>query len=208
MCVFLAYGAGALCAGFTEMMHHYPRAMTDFEIKDRNRRVWKTGCAAAGVVAMIFFMFGCAPATVASHQAVPPVKPVEAPRDESEGWIKGSLTSLEDGTRYEFRIQKKMAWGGSATGGVVAIHPETKARLSGQYTAMLQSSRAAAFAMNSSRQWASGWATETSRNANAFASLTGVDLAIQLRLEIMSGFSPHGMGEGIDNHGHHYQVQF
>lgn len=157
----------------------------------------------------LLLVSGCAaPSTVVTRPAPPPVKPVEAPRDESEGWIKGSLTSLEDGTRYEFRIQKKMAWGGSATGGVVAIHPGTKARLTGQYTGMLQSSHATAFAMNSSRQWASGWATETSRNANAFASLTGDGLAIQLRLEIMSGFSPHGMGEGLDNHGHHYQVQF
>lgn len=157
---------------------------------------------------LLLLVAGCAshPEVATHHEA--PVKHVEVPRDESDGWIKGTLISLEDGTHYEFRIQKKMAWGGSATGGVVAINPTTKERLAGQYTGMMQSSRANAFAMNSSGQWASGWATATSRNANAFASLTGGDVSIQLRMEIMSGFSPHGMGEGLDNHGHHYQVQF
>ena len=108
--------------------------------------------------------------------------------DPSDKWIKGTLTCLEDGTVLSFRIQKKMALGGSAAGGVVAINSATKSRFTGQYTGLMQSD----FTM-----------------ANAVGTLNDQQgTVIQLRMQIRAGWSPHGIGEGIDNHGNHYQIQF
>jgi hypothetical protein len=139
-----------------------------------------------------------------------------APADPSDKWIKGTLTCLESGTALSFRIQKKMAWGGSATGGVVAINPTTNERFSGQYTGMMESghinSSATATAWGSGG-YATGSATGFTRwqseMANAAATLNDQKgTVIQLRMQIHAGWSPHGIGDGIDNHGNHYQVQF
>lgn len=138
------------------------------------------------------------------------------PADPSDKWIKGTLTCLENGAALSFRIQKKMAWGGSATGGVVAINPTTNERFSGQYTGMMESGRihgsATATAWGSggyATGSATGFAHWQSEMANAAATLNDQKgTVIQVRMQIHAGWSPHGIGEGIDNHGNHYQVQF
>src|SRR5687768_3657635 len=120
-----------------------------------------------------------------------------APADPSDKWIKGTLTCLESGAVLSFRIQKKMAWGGSATGGVVSINPATNERFNGQYTGMIESGRVHSSATGSVR-----WQSEM---ANAVATLNDQKgTVIQLRMQIHAGWSPHGIGDGIDNHGNHY----
>lgn len=135
--------------------------------------------------------------------------------DPSDGWIHGSLTCVEDGTSYSFRIQKKIAWGGSATGGVVALKEGT--RLSGQYTGILPGGRSSAWAnasgWNSRGDYASAnasaFATWRSTVANAQGTLTDGDgTMIQIAMQIQSGWSPHGIGQGVDNKGRRYTLQF
>ncbi len=157
----------------------------------------------------LLFVAGCASAPTAPQQG-------QAPRDPSDGWIKGTMTRLEDGVVYSFRIQKKFAFGGSATGGVAAIHPSGGPRLAGQYTGMMASGHANSWGEASA--WGSGgWATAQgsgftrwqSETANAQATLNdGQGLVIQIRMLIHAGWSPHGMGEGLDNQGRHYQITF
>lgn len=163
--------------------------------------------SACSVLAL--FLAGCASAPSAPQQG-------EASRDPSDRWIKGNMTRLEDGVVYSFRIQKKLAFGGSATGGVAAIHPSGGPRLAGQYTGMMASGHANSWAQASA--WGSGgWATAQgsgytrwqSETANAQATLTDDQgLAIQIRMLIKAGLMPHGMGEGLDNQGRHYQITF
>lgn len=130
-------------------------------------------------------------------------------KDPTDGWLKGTLTCLADGTAMPFRIEKKMAWGGSATGGVAATHPVTSERFTGQYTGILPSSRGTAQLHTPSGRWLYGNYQETGRNANAVATLTGdKGTVIQLEMQILAGWTPHGIGSGADNRGQRYQVQF
>lgn len=145
-------------------------------------------------------------ASCASNPAAP--KPEPPPKDPTASWIKGTLTCLDDGAVLPFRIQKKWAWGGSASGGVAATHPATGERFQGQYTALLQASRSHA-TIYSGGQWAYANTHQTSRNANTIASLTGDrGTVIHIQMEILAGWSPHGIGTGRDNTNRHYQVQF
>lgn len=155
---------------------------------------------------LLFLAGGCASAP----------KEGEAARDPTDGWIKGTMTRLEDGAVYSFRIQKKLAFGGSATGGVAAIPPDHGSRLTGQYTGILESGHANTWGQATA--WGSGGSATAqgssftrwqSHTANTQASLTdGKGLVIQIRMLIQAGWSPHGMGEGFDNQGRHYQITF
>lgn len=154
-----------------------------------------------------FLLAGCASAPTTANRSG---------RHPSDGWIRGTMTCLEDGTVYSFRIQKKFAFGGSASGGVVALHPDGRTRLAGQYTGALnafgsfQTDTASA-----TRTTADGKETQSAkteswqlRTANAQAVLAGAGRTIQLRLLIHAGLMPHGTGEGRGNDGKHYAIQF
>jgi hypothetical protein len=155
-------------------------------------------------VLLVLCFCGCAaPSTPGEVRAAP------LPRDPTQDWLKGKLTCLQDGSVLEFRIQKKFAWGGSATGGVAAIHPKTGERFTGQYTAMMQSSDGHSQLILPSGRSVYGNTHVVSRNANAIASLSSTNgTTIQLSMEILAGFTPHGIGQGQDNTGRQYQVQF
>lgn len=129
------------------------------------------------------------------------------PRDPSDGWLRGSLTA-SDGTRLDFRIEKKRARGGSATGGVVALHPNGE-RFTGTYTGILPSATGRSYVQLPSGQWAWVNTRMQSNTANAIATLSNTNgTTIQLSLTILAGFTPHGIGGGQDNRGVTYQVQF
>jgi hypothetical protein len=145
-------------------------------------------------------------------------KPPPVAKEPSDGWIKGTMTRLEDGATFSFRIQKKWAFGGSATGGVAAIGESETYR--GQYTGILPGGSANTWGQSTATAYGSGgWATANasgsshtqwqSRTANAQASMTDSNgTAIHVQMTIQAGFSPHGLGQGIDNQGRHYQITF
>lgn len=158
---------------------------------------------------LVAFTFGCA-----TPRATVPAAGTS--RDPSDGWIQGTMTCLEDGAIYSFRIQKKFALGGSASGGVVAIRLDDQTRLTGQYTGALNAFGSVQTETSSHIQvtpatvdtqasGTGGWQLHT---ANASAVLAGGGRTIQLRLLIHAGFAPHGTGEGHGNDGKHYAVQF
>jgi hypothetical protein len=156
------------------------------------------------------FLTGCTTPTSSSSKSSTAIS------DPSEHWIKGTLSCLENGSVLSFRIQKKMAWGGSATGGVVAINSITGQRFTGQYTGMMDSGHINSWA-NADAWGTGGYATASatgythwqSEMANAAATLTDQSTnIIQLQMQIHAGWSPHGIGRGIDNQGRHYQLQF
>lgn len=132
-------------------------------------------------------------------------------------WLVGSLTRMEDGNVMEFRIQTAMAIGGSATAGVMAVDPVTTNHFTGQYVGIMNSGSSssisgmdAEFSNGNSAFYSSTtnhrWQSD---NANTRATLNdGHGTVIRLRMTIHAGWVPHGMGEGIDNKGNHYEVMF
>lgn len=129
--------------------------------------------------------------------------------EPSAGWIPGTLTCVDDGTVMPFRIQKKWAFGGSATGGVWATNAVTREQFSGQYTAIIPRAFGYARAVNSYGQSATAYGTARSGTANAAASLKGdKGTVISLEMDIATGWSPHGIGGGNDNKKRTYRVQF
>ena len=85
------------------------------------------------------------------------------------------------------QIEKKFVIGGSAAGGIAAQNPKTGEQLEGQYTGMLQTLGTA------------GNVQFKSRTANAQATLVGdKGTAISFEMQIMTGWVPHGFGQGTD----------
>jgi hypothetical protein len=130
---------------------------------------------------------------------------------KTEGWIPGELTSLADGTQLPFRIEKIWAWGGSGSGGVAATNPKTGEQFTGTYSAIREGDRSGTAFVSGRYGQPLGTATysERGRNASGVATLTGdKGTVIQLDMQIISGWSPHGVGSGADNRGNRYQLSF
>lgn len=136
----------------------------------------------------------------------------ELNRQLPDGWIHGTLTA-SDGTVLPFRIEKKRAWRGHATGGVAAKHPNGEV-FRGTYAGILPRSHGhvdwtTGPSPNGITRFHSANIHTQGQNASAIASLTGdKGTVIQLSLTILAGFRPHGIGGGQDNKGIGYQVQF
>lgn len=161
------------------------------------------------LVALSLGLIGCQHTPPDSGQSAVATPKPAASRDPSESWLPGQITSLSDGVTLPFRIEKKFAWGGSATGGVAATHPDTGERFTGTYSAILPSSHGTGRLYSPSTGWATAQTTQRSQTANAIATLKGdKGTVIQLELQIQSGFRPHGIGSGSDNQNRRYQVQF
>lgn len=131
------------------------------------------------------------------------------------GWLMGKLTS-SDGQILDFMIQKKRVYNGSASGGVYATNAVTGQSFDGQYTGIMQGGISQSWGTASA--WGTGgsatatgetWGRWQSTTANTRAFLSdGKGTIINLRMEIQSGFVPHGFGGGRDNHGKEYEVPF
>lgn len=112
-------------------------------------------------------------------------------------WIQGRITSIADGVVMPMQIQKKLIATGSATGGIAAQNPKTGEQLEGQYIAMIE-----AVGIVGGKQF-------RTRNANAQATLTGdKGTTITFEIQIMTGWSPHGFGQGTDGNNRKYSLQF
>jgi hypothetical protein len=129
----------------------------------------------------------------------------------AETWLPGRLASVADGTVLPMRIEKVWVFGQSGNGGISATHPKTGETFSGRYSAIRESSTSGSAAIVNLRGQQVGTARYTARgrNASAIATLTGDQgTIIQVQMQIVSGWSPHGVGTGTDNKGNYYQLDF
>jgi len=149
------------------------------------------------------------PRTSALHveKAATPPKP---PHDPSESWLPGTLTR-SDAVKLSFRIEKKFARRGRAEGGVAATDTASGEKFRGTYVGLMEAGRFRSGQIRDSVGFPVGTSNsyESSRNATAISTLKGDQgTVIQLTLQIVAGWSPHGIGSGTDNKGRTYQVQF
>jgi len=167
------------------------------------RRTSNTNAIAQLVVVTSLLASGCASSDKSS--------------DARAGWIKGQIVSLVDGVVLPMQIEKKIAFGGSAAGGIAAQNPKTGENLEGQYTGMMQvvgsassQSGGAITSGGSTANWTQNTQTNfRSNKANAQATLVGnKGTTITFDMEIMAGWSPHGFGQGVDGEGKKYRIQF
>lgn len=136
--------------------------------------------------------------------------------------LPGKLYSLSDGVVMEFQIERS-----HGTGGMYAQNHKTGENFSGQYTGTYKGGGIAT-TIGSGRYTGSTTSHSTgnmyrhsgniSSTSTTFAppsdaTARGVlmgdkDTVIELYMEIRPGIVPKGHGEGIDNKGNRYQVQF
>lgn len=134
--------------------------------------------------------------------------------------LTGKLYSLKDATTLAFEIETSMG-----TGDMRATNPKTGEKFAGQYTGIRKSttvlmptqtasnqppSPGEAFVRGMNGQLGTGNAAVI---APSYATARGVLVGdkgtmIELFMEIQPGLRPKGHGEGTDNKGGRYQVQF
>lgn len=122
------------------------------------------------------------------------------------GMIPGKLFSVSEATTLEFQIEKSRG-----TGKMTATNPKTGEKFEGQYTGIMHGQRST---------FTTGYNYQTGQTASAtsispptYATARGVLMGdkgtvIELFMEIQPGIKPRGHGDGTDNKGGRYQVQF
>ena len=123
----------------------------------------------------------------------------------SLGTLNGSMFSMKDGAELSFQIERS-----SGTGGMWATNLKTGEMFKGQYTGRYNDG-GSSFATVRGSTGATGTVTvftpPTSANARGF--LRGdKGTVIDIYLDITPGIVPRGTGEGMDNSGIRYRVQF
>lgn len=137
-----------------------------------------------------------------------------------QSMLPGKLYSLQDANVMDFEIQTSYG-----TGDMTAYNHKTGERFTGQYTGTYKGGGTAT-SLGGGRYSGSSYSSGTisqhsgrvSSTATTFippsdATARGVLMGdkgtvIELYMEIRPGIVPKGHGEGIDNHGNRYQVQF
>jgi len=128
-----------------------------------------------------------------------------------ESWLHGTLTCLADGSRLPVRMEKVWAFRGSGKGGMTASHPKTGEVFKGQYTAITQGGGSGMGTVTGMAGQPIGTmrVQSPSRNAAAVVTLSGdKGTFIQLQMQIVAGATPHGIGNGSDNFGNQYTLEF
>lgn len=121
--------------------------------------------------------------------------------------LPGSIVSVADGRIYPMEIQISSL--SHPTGRMVATNPMTGEVLEGNYTAIVTTNRTSVSRPGLLGPETSGYATEVSSTAPAQATLVGNQgTVLTLRMQIQAGNPPVGIGEGEDNNGRRYTVQF
>lgn len=119
--------------------------------------------------------------------------------------LPGKLYSLQDGTELKFEIETSFG-----TGAMRAENPKTGEKFEGQYTGTTSGGGV----INAHSRLNTGQTVNTQvfvppSSANARGILRGdKGTVIEIYLDIRPGPRPKGHGEGIDNNGVRYQVQF
>ena len=120
--------------------------------------------------------------------------------------LSGQLISLHDGAIYPFKIQTSYG-----TGKMTAINPTTGETLEGQYTATYQGGGGSTGTIYNAQSMQYGTVSTYSSPSSAIARgyLRGdKGTIIEIHMDIQSGLRPKGHGDGIDNKGRKYQIQF
>ena len=129
--------------------------------------------------------------------------------------LPGKLYQLSDATVLEFEIETS-----TGTGAMRATHPKTGEKFTGQYTGVTRGSapivvmqQPPAGNTHFERGMQQGAAQAAAQGRPTYATARGILIGdkgttIQLLMEIQPSLRPKGSGEGTDNKGERYQVQF
>ena len=121
------------------------------------------------------------------------------------GMLPGRMYSLDDGNELTFEIEKSRG-----TGSMTAYNTATGERFGGQYTGRYTGG-GSSFGTVSGQ--GGNIATVQSFTPPTGATARGIlrgnqGTVIDVYLDITPGFRPTGFGEGLDNKGRRYQIQF
>lgn len=120
--------------------------------------------------------------------------------------IDGKMISMKDGTEYKFQIERSRG-----SGALKAWNPVTGEALTGQYTGKYTGGGAT---FGTVRNTATGQTSNVTLSrppsgAEAMGFMRGdKGTVIEVALDIVPGLMPRGWGEGRDNAGNRYQIQF
>lgn len=122
-------------------------------------------------------------------------------------FIPGRMIALNDGKLYPLQIQ--LSTFANPTGKMIATDPASGEIMEGYYTALPSTTYTQTARPGLLGPQAAGTATQISDTVPASATLVGnKGTVVQLRMQIKAGTPPIGFGEGEDNHGIKYSVQF
>ena len=125
--------------------------------------------------------------------------------------IPGRIYSLQDGTALEFAVERS-----SGQGTMTAFNSVTGERFTGTYSAIITEGGGTEQSV-ASNFWGQVGPTVTKSTAATRAAGRGVlrgdkGTVISITMEIKPSYdsrvNPSGFGDGLDNHGVKYQVQF
>lgn len=135
---------------------------------------------------------------------------VAPPAHQGPIMIPGHMFSLNDGTEFAFAIERS-----SGTGSMTARNLKTGEVFAGRYTAMMVDGGVSTGAYQNA--WGFNAGTVTTRKPGTRAVGKGIlrgdkGTVISISLDIKPSYdyriNPSGFGEGADNKGVKYQVQF
>ncbi len=114
--------------------------------------------------------------------------------------LDGTMVALRDGTVYKFQIERS-----SGSGAMRATSLSTGEVFTGQYSAKLTSSASTI----TSTERRTTLSSTTRMGAEGIGFLRNErGTVIEVVLDIVAGVRPTGNGEGRDNSGNRYQIQF
>ena len=121
------------------------------------------------------------------------------------GMLPGQMYSLDDGSELNFKIEKSRG-----TGSMTAYNTVTGERFNGQYTGKYTGGERSFGTVSGQGDNISTIQSFTPPSgATARGILRGDQgTVIEVYLDITPGFRPTGFGEGLDNKGRRYQLQF
>lgn len=132
------------------------------------------------------------------------------PTPEGPDMIPGHMFNLKDGTEFEFAIERS-----SGIGIMTARNMRTGEEFTGNYTAMVVDGGVSTETYTNSWGFSGGTVTRNTPATKAVGKgiLKGnAGTVISISMDIKPSYNiniyPSGFGEGTDNHGVKYQVQF
>lgn len=126
---------------------------------------------------------------------------------QAGAFIPGRMIALNDGKLFPLQIQLTAM--SSPMGKMIATDPATGEIMEGYYTALPSTTYIQTAKPGLLGSQATGTATQMSDTLPASATLVGnKGTVVQLHMQIKAGNPPIGFGDGEDNHGVKYSVQF
>ena len=129
------------------------------------------------------------------------------------GMLQGSMYRLDNGAQWPFGIQTSYG-----TGALTASDPQSGETFTGQYTGTAHGGGSSFGTVNGMSRSMSGQMVMTTGTVQTFsapdsATARGIlrgdkGTVIEIYLDIKPGLIPKGHGQGQDNKGRRYQIQF